>query len=80
MKTIISNNHRIEIKGWGKEKIFYDGELVSSKLSVTGATHIFKKTEENEEVQYKVSFGTRWHGFTYWVEVRRNGITIYIDR
>ena len=59
MKTIISEGHRIEIKGWGKEKIYYDDKLVSSKLSMTGATHIFKVDENNEEVQYEVSFGTR---------------------
>lgn len=80
MKTIITNGHKIEIKGWGKEKIYYDGNEVSSKWSTTGGTHIFEVNENNEQVQYEVSFGTRWHGFSYWVEVRRNGKIIFTDR
>lgn len=80
MKTIIHNDHKIEIKGWGKEKIFYDGKEVSSKWSTTGGTHVFRVVEEDEEVQYEVTFGTRWHGFSYWCEVRRKGGIIYTDR
>ena len=80
MKTILSDGHKIEIKGWGKEKVYYDGRLVSSKLSMTGATHVFTVNEEGQEVQYEVSLGTRWHGLSYWVEVRKNGKIIYTDR
>ena len=80
MKTIFHNQHKIEVGGVWKEKVFYDGRLMSSKLSVFGSTHIFRVTEENIEVQYEVSFHARWHGLSYWAEIRRAGEIIYTDR
>lgn len=80
MKTVISNGHKIEIKGWGKEKVFYDGKEVSSKYSMTGTTHIFRITEDGEEVQYEIMIGSHWHGLSWWCEVRRKGEIIYTDR
>lgn len=64
----------------GKEKVWYDGELVSSKFSVTGATHLFSVIEDGKEIQYEVEIGLRWHSFSAWVTVRRNGIVIFTDR
>jgi len=80
MRTIINNGHKIEIKSFGTEKIYYDSQLVSSKNSILGATHVFQVNEENEEVQYEVRIGTRWHGLGFWVEARRRGQLIYTDR
>jgi len=80
MKTVVYKGHKIEIKGWGKEKVFYDGKEVSSKWSMMGATHIFRVAEDGEEVQYDVTIGMRWHGLSWWCEVRRKGEAIYTDR
>jgi len=80
MLVVMHKNHKIEIKMLGKEKIFYDGKEVSNKWSVTGATHVFRVTEDGEDVQYDVKIGTRWHGFSWWCEVRRKGEIIYTDR
>ncbi len=80
MKTIISNGHRVEIKGWGKERIYYDGQEMSGKWSMMGSSHVFRVQEDGQEVQYEVAIGIRWHGCSYWVEVRRSGELIYTDR
>lgn len=83
MKTIMYKGHKIEIPGMsltGKETVLYDGRVVSSKRSVTGATHIFRVNEEGEDVQYEIEIGTRWHGFSSWCTVRRKGEIIYSDR
>lgn len=83
MKTIFYKGHKIEVPGMsatGMERILYDGKAVSAKRSLTGATHVFRVTEGGEEVQYEVELGTRWHGFTAWATIRRNGVTIYTDR
>jgi hypothetical protein len=80
MLVVMHKNHKIEIKMLGKEKIFYDGKEVSNKWSVTGATHVFRVTEDGEDVQYDVKIGIRWHGFSWWCEVRRKGEIIYTDR
>jgi hypothetical protein len=83
MKTVMSLGHKIEIPGmhpFGKEEIKYDSSVVSSKHSVTGATHVFSVHEGNEDVEYEIEIGTRWHGLTSWAIVRRNGKVIYTDR
>jgi hypothetical protein len=80
MRTIVYGGHTIEVKTLGTEKIHYDGRLVSSKNSWSGATHIFSVKEGNENVQYEVEVGGRWHGLSAYVIVRRNGIIIFSDR
>ena len=83
MKTIVYNQHQIQLPGFspiGKEEIKYDGRVVSSKHTMTGGTHIFRVREGEEDVDYEVEIGTRWHGFTAWYVVRRNGKVIYTDR
>ena len=80
MKTIVYNSHKIEIQGWFKERVFYNGTEVSSKVSVLGSTHVFRVSEDGEDIQYDVQLGTRWHGCSWWCEVRRQGIVIYTDR
>jgi hypothetical protein len=80
MQTIIHNGHKIEITGWGKEKVYYDGIIVSSKWSLFGSTHLFKVVEDGIEVQYDVMMNIRWHGLSFWTEVRRDGKLIYTDR
>lgn len=83
MKTINYDNHIIEIPGMRfstTEEIKYDGKVVSSKQSMTGATHIFKVFEDGVGVNFEVEIGTNWHGFSSWCTVRRNGIIIFTDR
>ena len=79
--TIMHDGHRIQVEWsvWtGKEKVLYDGRIVSDKQTVTGGTHIFIVEENLESIQYEVSFG---FGFTSpSIEVRRNGIIIYTSR
>ena len=83
MKTVVHGGHQIEIPGGhiiGKEEVRYDGRVVSSKYSMAGAMHTFQVREDGEEVRYDVELGTRWHGFTCWAVVRRNGVIIYSDK
>lgn len=83
MKTITYGNHTIEVSEMSmtaKEVIRYDGHVVSSKRSMTGSTHLFSVKEETEDVQYEVQVGMRWHGFSAYSIVRRNGKVIYTDR
>jgi hypothetical protein len=83
MKTIVYNGHQIQLPGaslTGKEEVKYDGKVVSSKHTVFGGTHVFRVKEDGEDVDYEVEIGTRWHGFSQWYVVRRNGKVIYTDR
>jgi hypothetical protein len=83
MKTVMCGEHKIEIQDTSltaKEVIRYDGKVVSSAHSMSGSTHIFSVREGNDDVQYEVEIGGRWHGFTAWAVVRRNGKVIFTDR
>ena len=83
MKTIAYKGHNIQIQEMsltGVEKVLYDGKQVSFKRTMTGGTHIFTVKEDGEDVVYEVEIGLRWHGFTSWSVVRRNGVVIYSDR
>ena len=83
MKTITYDGHKIEVSGMSltaMEEVLYDGATVSKKRSVTGSTHIFNVKENEEEIQYEVEIGTKWHGFSAWTTVRRNGKIIFSDR
>ena len=80
MQTIIHNGHKIEIIGWWKERVYYDGNEVSGKWSIMGSTHVFRVKENGTDIQYEVTLNIRWHGCTFWTEVRREGIIIYTNR
>ena len=80
MRTIVYGGHTIQVKTFGTEKIHYDGQLVSSKNSWSGATHIFSVKEDAENVQYEVEIRSRALGLDDCVIVRRNGIIIFSDR
>ena len=81
MITIVHNGHVIKIKAFsfftGKETIWYDEKVVSTKHSIAGSTHIFN-VEEEKTVQYEVEIGAR--SFGCYVTVRRDGKLIYSDR
>ena len=62
MKTIIHNGHKIEVAILLFEKVFYDGKLMSSRISITGGTHVFKVEEEGEDVNaWTFVFGPRYN-------------------
>jgi len=76
------NNNTIEIANTitGKEKILYNGNVVSAKRTVAGGIHLFTATESNEVVNYEVEIRSRWHGMGYYVNVRRNGVMIFSNK
>ena len=82
--TLMSNGHKIEVANslTGTEVILYDGKEVSNKRSVTGSTHIFQVTENDENVQYEVAIGIKMGFFSskVWCEIRRKGEIIYTSR
>lgn len=83
MKAVVYGGHTIEIPGMsltGKEEVRYDGKIVSTRHSIFGSTHIFSVQEDSENIHYVVHIGTRWHLFTTWAIVRRNGVVIYSDK
>ena len=57
--TIYLGENRIEIFNSliGKETIKVNGEIVSSKFSLTGTEHHFKLTEYDKESDYKIITG-----------------------
>jgi hypothetical protein len=70
------NGHKIEIwfSLWsGKERVSYDGRVVSEKRSFMLQTiHSFEVVEMNERAVYEVVVTTHFFDFGY--AVRRNGI------
>ena len=64
----------------GRESLLYNGIEMAGKLSAFGGTHIFTVNENGENVQYEGRFGMRWHGASWWVELRREGKIIFSDR
>ena len=81
MKTIVHGEHRIEISGaslTGKEEVRYDGKVMSSKYSLSGATHVFQVCEDGQDVVYEVELGARLFG--HYTTVRRDGKLLYTDR
>lgn len=79
---ITSGNNSIEVINniLGKEVVKYNGREVSSKRTMAGGTHVFKVTENEEEVQYEVELGLRWHGLNYFITVRRKGELIFSNK
>lgn len=80
MKTfsVPTNGHQIEISfsQWsGKERILYDGRVVSEKRSFQFLTpHSFRVDDGGEEVIYEVNVLTGFGSYGYIV--RRNGIIV----
>lgn len=70
------HGHRIEIifSIWnGKERVLYDGRVVSEKRSFVYVTpHSFEAEEDGERIVYEVNLLTGIGGYGYIV--RRNGI------
>jgi len=80
MRTIYQGGHIIQVDTGCVERVYYDGRLVSSKVSFAGTTHIFSVKEGEEHVQYEVEIRSRWHGLSAYVIVRRNGLILFSDR
>ena len=78
LKTLLHNGHRIDIKTWGTEKVFYDGRQMTSKFTLLGGTHAFEIEENGERVTYEVEISAM--GWSPCVKIRRNGILIYSDK
>lgn len=84
-KSIVYAGHTIEVRTQdllGRERVFYDGREVSSKLTMFRPTHIFSVVENKEQVDYEVVTRARMItlGMSAWVEVKRNGKVIYSNR
>ena len=54
MKTLVHNEHKIEVECWGTIKVLYDGKLMASQDSMFGGTLSFQVIENNEAVIYEV--------------------------
>ena len=78
MKTFLYKGHKIEVKLFPIEKVFYDGKLMTSQFTVFGGTHVFQVCEDGENVSYEVE--TKSGVLVPWMKVRRNGILIYSDK
>ena len=72
-------DHEIEIIAFGTKKIFYDGQLISSKKFFSGSSHIFSVRENGENVQFESKVGLKWHELQEKINIRRNGRIIYSD-
>jgi len=89
MPFIKYGNHTIEVRleRHGEETVFYDGEVMSSKMTTFGGTHRFSVKEDDEAVNYEVKIKPKGGLFGVvtgfglatapTVEVRRNGKKIY---
>jgi hypothetical protein len=66
------NKLDINCKMFGRESVFYNGVLVSSKKSLFGTAHIFEVREADEQVQYHVHLNGKWR-LRMHIEVFRNG-------
>ncbi|GAB4416673.1 MAG: hypothetical protein OHK0039_26210 [Bacteroidia bacterium] len=83
MITLVYNNRTIEVQPVsfsGHETVHYEGELVSRKWSLRGASHLFTVDEDGYQVTYEVVIGSDWHSFQPRVEIRRNGKLILSTR
>jgi hypothetical protein len=67
---IISNN-------FGQEVVKYNGEEVSSKFSIMGATHIFTVSESGAAAIYEVKLKNSWHGMSVDIQIKKNGSVSY---
>jgi hypothetical protein len=67
--TLFYEGNKIEIHNshWGKEAIYYNGELVSSRRSLFGSIHQFQVQEKNEDAEYKIDIGYNSRGIAFSV-------------
>ena len=80
LTTFIYNGHRIDIEySWtGREKILYDGQVMSDKRSLFGATHVFQVYEDGDLAQYTVEFSAGSVGPN--IRVHRNNYLIFSNK
>jgi len=79
-KVIKIDGHNIGIyrSEMGKEVVRYDGVEVSSKFSMTGATHIFTVNEDGDPVIFEVVFKSPWVSCS--VSIKKNGKLVHAMR
>lgn len=73
---IAGHNIGISANNTGTEVIRYDGAEVSRKLSIMGATHVFTVSEAGSPVAFEVTLTMAWHGMSYTLVVKKNGIIV----
>ena len=68
------DNHRIDIFNscLGKEDIYYDGRLMSSRRRLFGGRHAFEVSENQRPAQYQVNIRFRWPQLIGF-DIYRNG-------
>jgi hypothetical protein len=73
------DKHRIDIfNSWlGKEDIYHDGNLVSSRRSFRGARHEFDVQEGASTVQYQVNISLRFPQLIGF-DIYRNGSALLL--
>lgn len=77
MRTIHHNGHVIQVRSFPVEKVWYDGQLKCSRVSLMGARQSFAVDEDGQSAEYEVEMRP---GFiTNVVTVRCNGEVIYTD-
>ena len=66
----------------GKEVVYYDGQVVSEKNSMLGATHTFSMREDGEDAFYEVQIGPTIRNLmpAPHITIRRNGTIIFTDK
>ena len=81
MKLIKVDGNNIEVlnNGIGQETIKYNGEEVSKKFSLMGATHIFTVNEGGAAALYEAKLTNSWHGMSVSIQVKKNGNTVYSE-
>ncbi|MBK8026281.1 MAG: toll/interleukin-1 receptor domain-containing protein [Chloroflexi bacterium] len=62
------------------QRVWFDGALVSERYTVFGVRHAFAVSEKDVQVSYEVQTGSRWHGASYWIVVRRDGVVVYSNK
>ncbi|NDC41574.1 MAG: hypothetical protein EBZ77_08495 [Chitinophagia bacterium] len=82
MRILVVNGNKIEIDMLsvisGTETIYYNGDIVSQKKSITGSTHTFSVNENGEEVTYNIKVGLGLP-VRSTVVITRNGELLYSD-
>lgn len=61
----------------GVESIRYNGEKMTSKFSILGATHVFSVHEDDRLVDYRVEVGMNLMGVTF--SLWRNGKALMLS-
>lgn len=76
--SILINGHQIEAENtWSaKEIVRYDGRVVSERRSIWGSSHFFHVHEENNLVNYEVTFTPSFID-RITIIIRRNGTIVF---